>query len=242
VAAIGGAVTLFIATLLHPMSADPNDPAAAFAEYAADSLWVATHLGQFLGIAILGVALVALAGTMEAGSPSAWARIGVVGTAASVATAAALQAVDGVALKRMVDRWMQSSGEARMRAFEAAFAVRQVEIGMASLLSVLFGLTVSVFGISMILGRRFPTWLGWMGLLGGMATLCAGIAQAYTGFSDVAMMLSMPGGSILLLWAVVVGVFLWRLAPALSERNGAASVARPIAPSRATRSTSVPRS
>src|SRR5206468_10518867 len=60
VAAMSGAVTLFVATLLHPMSADPNDPPAAFAEYAADRLWVASHLGQFLGVAALGVALVAL--------------------------------------------------------------------------------------------------------------------------------------------------------------------------------------
>jgi hypothetical protein len=81
--------------------------------------------------------------------------------------------------------------------------------------------TVSVFGISMLVGRRFPSWLSWLGLLGGFVTLGAGIAQAYTGFSALAMMLSMPGGFVLLLWAIVVGVFLWRLAPALSETNGA---------------------
>src|SRR5438132_12195487 len=57
VAAVSGALTLFIATLLHPMNADPNDPAVAFAEYAADQLWVASHLGQFVGVAVLGVAL-----------------------------------------------------------------------------------------------------------------------------------------------------------------------------------------
>src|SRR2546426_11448398 len=113
VAATGGALTLFIATLLHPMTADPNDPPAAFAEYAADRLWVASHLGQFLGVAALGVALVALAATMEAGTPSAWARIGVVGTAASVATAAALQAVDGGALKAMGNPWLHTSGAPR---------------------------------------------------------------------------------------------------------------------------------
>lgn len=219
-AAIAGAVTLFVATLLHPMSADPNDPSAAFAEYAADRLWVASHLGQFLGVAILGVALVALAAVTEAGLPSAWARIGVVGTASSVAMAAALQAVDGVALKKMVDRWMHASGETRARAFEGAFAVRQVEIGMASLLSVLFGLTISAFAISMLVGRRFPAWLGWLGLFGGLATLAAGIAQAFTGFSALAMKLSMPASSILLLWAIVVGAFLWRLALVLSENNG----------------------
>ncbi len=63
IAAISGAVLLFIATLLHPMSADPNDPAAAFVEYAADRLWVASHLGQFLGVALLCVALIALSET-----------------------------------------------------------------------------------------------------------------------------------------------------------------------------------
>ena len=211
-AAIGGAVTLLVATLLHPMGADPNDPVAAFAEYAADTPWVATHLGQFLGITILGVALVALAGTMEAGAPAAWARIGVAGTSASVAVAAALQAVDGVALKRMVDRWMQASGSARPSVFEAAVAVRQVEIGMASLLSVVFGLTVAAFGIATASSRRFPLWLGGAGVLGGLASVGAGIVQAYTGFSELAMMVSMPASLGLLLWAVVVGGFLWRYA------------------------------
>ena len=214
-AAIGGSGLLFVATLLHPMSADPNDAPAAFAEYAADHLWVASHLGQFVGVAILGVALVALAATMEPGRPAAWARIGVVGTAASVATAAGLQAVDGVALRVMVTRWMQSTGDARARAFEGAFAVRQIEVGMASLLSVLFGFTISTFGVAMLSSRRFPRWLGGLGLVGGLATVGAGIAQAYTGFSPLAMNLSMPASSTLLVWALVVGTFLWRLAPEL---------------------------
>lgn len=217
VAAVGGAVTLFVATLLHPMSADPNDAPAAFAEYAADHLWVASHLGQFAGIAVLGVALVALAAAMEAGPAAAWARIGVVGTAASVAAAAGLQAVDGVALRVMVTRWMQADGEdARARCFEGAFAVRQIEVGMASLLSVLFGLTLSAFGIAMLCSRRFPRWLGCLGLIAALATVAAGVAQAYTGFSALAMNLSMPASCALLVWALVVGTFLWRLAPELA--------------------------
>jgi hypothetical protein len=97
------------------------------------------RIGQFAGVALLAVALAGLAATMERGRPSAWARVGVVGTAASVAAAAALQAVDGVALKAIVDRWAHASGDARARVFEAAFAVRQIEIGFASLLSLLFG-------------------------------------------------------------------------------------------------------
>jgi hypothetical protein len=214
VAAIIGAPLLFLATLLHPMHADPNDAHAAFAEYAADRLWVATHLGQFLGVAVLAVALVGLAAVLEAGAPAAWARIGVMGTAASVAVAASLQAVDGVALKFAVDRWASTSGTAKELAFEAAFAVRQIETGTASLLSVVFGLTVAVFAVAMLSGRRFPKWLGWIGLLGGIANVIAGVAQAYTGFSELSMVISMPASAALLLWAVVLGVFMWRLADA----------------------------
>jgi hypothetical protein len=215
VAAIGGALLLMITTYLHPVGADPNDAQAAFAEYAADSLWVASHLGQFVAVAVLSVALVALATTIDGGRAAAWARVGVRGVSATVAAAAALQAVDGVALKLVVDRWAQASGEARVLAFEAAFAVRQVEIGLASLLSVIFGLTVSVFGIALLLSPRFAPWSGWLGLVSGGATVTAGVAQAYTGFSTVAMSMSMPASVLLLIWVVVVGVRLWRLAPEL---------------------------
>jgi hypothetical protein len=203
------------------MGADPNDPAAAFAEYAADPLWVGSHLGQFVGIALLGVALAALAATTEAGRPAAWARVGALGAAASVGAAAALQAVDGVALKVLVDRWAEASGEARARAFEAAFAARQVEVGLASLLSLLFGLTASAFGVSVLAGRRFPRSLGWLGLAGGLGTAAAGVAQAYTGFSALAMALGMPAGALLLVWAIAAGACLWRLAPRLAGADEA---------------------
>jgi hypothetical protein len=203
------------------MNADPANASKAFAEYAADPHWVASHIGQFAGIVLLGVALVALTSMMETLKPSVWGRVGMLGTAASVAVSAVLQAVDGVALKVMVDRWAQATGEVQAQAFESAFALRQIETGMASYLSILFGLTISTFGISLLLNRRFPRWLGWLGLVGGIGTIAAGIAQAYTGFSILAMRLSMPSSCALLLWAIAVGIFMWRLAPAHAGQNGA---------------------
>jgi len=209
-ALIVGAFTLVGATLLHPMEADPNDAVAAFAEYAADPLWITSHLGQFVGIALLGAGLVGLAATMETGKPAAWGRIGLLGTSASVAATAALQAVDGIALKVAVDRWAAATGEARSRAFESAFAVRQVEIGLASLTGLLFGCTLLVFGIAMLAGRRFPRWLGWIGVAGGIGTIAGGTAQAYTGFSSLAMTIGMPANAAVLVWAVAAGVYMWR--------------------------------
>jgi hypothetical protein len=206
---------LFVATSLHPLRADPNNAPVAFAEYAADLIWVASHLAQFVGVVLLGVALVGLAATVESGRPSAWAQLGRAGTAASVAVTAVLQAVDGVALRSMIARWAVSSGEAHARAFEAAFAVRQIEIGLASLTSLIFGLTIVAFGIAVIRSLRYPAWLGWLGVFGGAATCVGGVVQAYSGFSGLAMGVGMSASITLLVWALLTGVFMWRLAPRL---------------------------
>ena len=96
--------------------------------------------------------------------------------------------------------------------------MRQIEIGLASLLSLLFGLTLSAYGASLLLSARDWKWLGWLGLVGGLGSAGAGIAQAYSGFSPAAMVLSMGASSLVLLWVFLVGVFLWRLRP-LPERG-----------------------
>jgi hypothetical protein len=96
-AAIGGVAVLLVSTLLHPAGSDPADLTAALTEYAADGLWVCSHLGQFLGVAMVATALGALAGTFEPSPGAAWASLGGAGAAVTVAVATALQAVDGVA-------------------------------------------------------------------------------------------------------------------------------------------------
>lgn len=220
IAALVGMFVLSVSTMLHPLDADPNDPRAAFAEYAADSIWVWSHLGQFLGIAALGAALVGLAATLERGTAAAWGRVGLAGAAVTVAVAAALQAVDGVALKVMVDRWAAATGEERALALEAAFAVRQIEIGLVSLLSISFGLTAVVFSVALLLSVRYPPWLGAIGLLGGLASILAGAAHAATGFSELAMMTSMLAGALFLVWFVLAAILMWRLGSRLMEDSG----------------------
>lgn len=199
-AAPAGAVILIVSTLLHPMEADPNDDAAAFAEYAADPFWVWSHLGQFAGVAVLGIALVGLAATLKAGRAAAWARIGLVGVVATIAVAAALQAVDGVALKAMVDRWAAAGAEPGDATFEAAFAVRQVEIGLAGLLNMLFGFTAAVLSLGIVSSSSYPPWLGAGGLVVALAMLAAGVATASAGFSALPMTIVMVATFMFVVW------------------------------------------
>ncbi len=207
--AVTGSVLLFLGTSLHPMQADPNDAVAAFTEYAADRLWVTSHLTQLAGVALMVAALLILAQRLEA-SGTALPRLAAGGAIASLAATTALQAVDGIALKAMVDSWALAPAAQKEITFHAAFAVRQVEVGLASTLSILFGLTVTVYGVALLRDGTFPKWVAGMAILGGVPTAIAGVVMAYTGFSGLAMAINMPAGSLLLVWMLAVGVLMWR--------------------------------
>ena len=208
--AIAGSVLLLVGTYLHPMDADPNEAVAAFTEYAADQLWVASHLTQLAGVALMVVALLFLAHQLESMSGTGWARIAAGGAIASLAVTTVLQAVDGIALKLMVDAWAAAPAAQKEVAFHAAFAVRQVEVGLASLLSLLFGLTVTVYGVALWVDNTYPKWMGGLAVVGGVPTTIAGVVMAYAGFSGLAMAINMSASSILLVWMLALGMFMWR--------------------------------
>ncbi len=221
-AAVAGAVVLFIGTFLHPADADPNDALAAFTEYAADQLWVASHLMQLLGMIFIVGALIQLSRILSTGGAGLWAALGGAGAIASLAVAAATQAVDGVALKVMVDNWAAATEPEKMMIFQAAYGVRQIEVGLASMAALLFGLTVSLYGIALIVDGRLPGWLGWLALIGGIPISVAGVVMAYTGFSALAMAINMPSSFlILVVWMIALGVFMWRHSERLGNPDSA---------------------
>ena len=210
VAAIGGALLLFGGTILHPSGADPNDAVAAFSEYADAQWWIASHLTQLLGLALMVCALIQLSRLLASGSARGLAWIGAAGSIASLAIAAALQAVDGIALKMMVDAWAAAAEPDKSTLFYATYGVRQIEVGLASITSLLFGLTMCVYGVAVISAHRLAKWLGWLPIIGGIPTAIAGVVIAYTGFSGLAMSINMPANSLLLIWIIALGVLFWR--------------------------------
>lgn len=219
--AIAGSVLLFIGTYLHPMEADPNQAIAAFAEYAADRLWVASHLTQLAGVALILAALLLLAQQLRAGSAAAWAVVAAGAATVSLAVAVALQAVDGIALKLMVDAWAAAPATQKEGLFHAAFAVRQIEVGLASMTSLSMGLTAILYGVALLVDRTHPKWLGGLAMIGGVPTMIAGVVIAHTGFSGLAMAINMPANALLLAWMLILGACMWRRGGARSEETAA---------------------
>lgn len=210
IAGIAGAVLLFVGTYLHPMSADPNVPLAAFTEYASSGHWVTIHLMQLFGVLLIAGSLVLLSREIVDGPAAEWATLGAAGAIASLAIASALQAVDGVALKFMVNTWAATPEPGKAAMFDATFGVRQIEVGLASMTSLLLGLTAAIYGVALLIDDRFPKWLGTVAIAGGVPTAIAGLVMAHTGFSNQAMVIGMPSNSLLILWMIALGVYGWK--------------------------------
>ena len=210
VCAIAGNILLIIGTYFHPVPADPNDAVMAFTEYAADRLWIASHLMQLAGVVLILTALIVIADLQQAVSSSFYYRIAAAGAIACIAIAAALQAIDGIALKRAVNVWSAAPMAKKDIAFYAALAIRQAEVGLASTLSMLLGVTAALYGLAMLGDDSFPNWVAALAVLGGAATAVAGVVMAYTGFSAMEMLISMPANCVLLLWMLIIGILMWR--------------------------------
>ena len=209
-ATIVGVTLLVTASMLHPMDADPHDTAAAFMEYARDRFWIATHLTQLAGAVLITAGFMTLSWKLRAGRAVGWGVMAAAVAVVALASAAALQAVDGIALKSMVDRWSAVPGEARAATFEAAVAVRAIEIGLASITALLFGLAVFLYGIAIIVDDATSSWLGLFGAFAGAATLASGLGLAYGGFSSTAMNVNIWSTLLALVWCVCAGVLLLR--------------------------------
>jgi len=119
---------------------------------------------QLTGVVLMVFALAVLSRAI--GDHSLWSHIGVVSAGASLAVAAVLQAVDGVSLKIVVDRWAAVPSAEKDMLFQATFAVRQIEIGLASITSLLFGVTATIYGVALLSAPQFSRWLGWAGCRG----------------------------------------------------------------------------
>jgi hypothetical protein len=115
---------------------------------------------QLAGITLAVTALLCLSQQLETANGRGWSRLATEGAIASLALSASLQAVDGIALKATVDAWAAAQAAQKEAAFYAAFAVRQVEIGLASMTSLLFGFTVSAYGIALLADHTYPKWVG----------------------------------------------------------------------------------
>ena len=85
----------------------PTTIPVVFGTTPASASWTAVHLGQFVGMAVIiaGLLVLYFALDIRAGGAAWVALLGAVSAAVALGLYALRQAVDGVALKQVVDAW-----------------------------------------------------------------------------------------------------------------------------------------
>lgn len=231
IAAVTGVIVYTVSAGLHPWT-PPHETEAAFADYALEPLWALYHLGELLGILLMGVTVLALAWRLRRGAAGVWATLAAAAMVVCASLYAVFIAVDGVALGIMVDRWAAADPGQQEVLYETAFAVRQIEGGLFSLQWLMFGIVAGLFAVAFFINARSAArgrWsniLGWVSTITCLGALSFGVVQANTGYSDLSMSFQTgiyPGG----VWVLAAAWFLHRDPEHVDRAEQASTRARP---------------
>ncbi|UTT68046.1 DUF4386 family protein [Arthrobacter sp. DNA4] len=201
---LAGVVASILAGLFHAESHDANDHVASFTAYANSGTWTAVHLGQFVGMALVCAGLVALWAAVDVQRHGlSWtARFGVLSAAAALALYAALQAVDGVALKQAVDAWTAAPEPEKAARFATAEGIRWLEWGMRSYQNFLLGAALVLWGVVVAAAREVSRMIGYLMALSGLAYLVQGWIIGISGFSAANSLPTLLGIVAIVAWTV----------------------------------------
>ncbi len=210
---LSGVVVSLLAGLLHAESHDANDHVASFTAYANSDIWTAVHLGQFAGMALVCAGLVALWSVigLRRGGLGWTARFGAISAALAAALYAALQAVDGVALKQAVDAWAVSAEPDKAARFATAEGIRWLEWGMRSYQSFLLGAALLLLGTVVASLRPVSRFIGYLMVLSGLAYVAQGWIIGELGFAATNSLPTLTGIIAVLAWSVWLAVSAWRM-------------------------------
>lgn len=201
---LAGQVLYIAATLLHA-GGDANNHRSIFEIYAHDQIWTAVHLGQFAAMAVLLGGLLSLFAVLDTpdGRSSSLYQCGRAATIAAFVLYGVLQAVDGVALKQVVEAWNSAPVTEKAARFASAEAVRWLEWGVRSYhdFALCLALLAGAFSVS-----RLRHWVPGLAMhLSAAAYFAQGWLAGSEGFSAA------QSNAIVIGWACNLVWMLWLL-------------------------------
>jgi hypothetical protein len=220
---LSGLLIFFVAGFFHVDRYDANNHAAAFADYANSAIWIAAHLGQFIGMAVINSGLFALyfALNLAPGSARWVGRFAAMAAIVSLGLYGVLQAVDGVALKHSVDAWAQAPEAERVARFAAAEAMRWLEWGVRSYQSFVLGLAFLLFAGVISGTAKLPRLIGYFMGLSGLAYVAQGWIIGSEGFSAHNIAPTLIGWASMLVWSIWLLLVAWRMKEGISNEKHA---------------------
>lgn len=169
--------------------------------------WPTVQLGFDLGALLWVGAFVALAGSLVTARGRALGALAV----ASVVVGATLHLVDssisGAGLAALARDWAEAAPEGRAELLRTAAVLLRVLGGTwPGVLALFHGVPFILLGLAVALDRRYPAWLGGIGVVGGAGSLILGVAM----FLGAVSLLYVAFAVVVSAWMVIMGVLMWR--------------------------------
>lgn len=208
---VGSILVLVFRTLHGDLPAEQGG-AAALRFVAAYPIYLPVHLGDVLGFLIFAGGLCVLAASLT--DRVAWAvgRLGMTSVLVGVAVHFTEFSIDGYALTTLAHRWTVALPAARPNLEFGADLALTLLGGPATLsLSVVWGLTLVLYGLA-VKQEGYASWLGWTGMVLGVALFGMGITQFLKPNIFPGVLLYGGGTWAAHLWAILLGIAMWRRA------------------------------
>jgi hypothetical protein len=217
-----GAIIGLVANGLHPHSVD-SDPAATMRSIAASEIWIPIHVG------IIGAMLLVTGGVIEfargftQGLSAALARLGTVAALIGTTLVCVSTSLDGFARKALAVAWANASTSDAPMAFQVAHGARTIDDGLWTLgILAFFGLTFLCYGTAALVAGGLPGWIGWGAIASALGSLvAAGLRIASNGEVQAAETTFLVSSLLITVWALLLGVRLWRGTSAVASSRPA---------------------
>jgi len=207
VAAVAGTLPQVAAGSSQAALLGTGDASLAALAGLPDWAWPLVYLGFVVGALLWVVALVALAATLTEGAAWALGRL----AAATAIVGATLHAVDGSlngsALSSLARAWAAApAAERAVLEQNGDLLFRLLDATWAGVITLFHGVPFILAGLGVVLSRRFPAWLGWVGVLGGAGSVVIGVAMFFGLLGEGP---AVPFAVVLSLFMVVLGWLMW---------------------------------
>lgn len=206
---MSGAVVTLASIMLGPMDLDPGDTAVVMQYFADNAGRLQVHgLGVALGKLLMLGGFVALYTSLRT---NGWARLGLAGAVVMTVINIIGPMMGGAVLPAIGQAYGQLPAAETAAALYAAQGFYYLyEVLLApSLLSMAAALLP--FAMAVLQSDRYPTWLGWLGLIVGIWVMIGGAAFSLVGPAGVNNVMNFfaPSFTLSIVWLLIAGVYLW---------------------------------
>ncbi|SEK33170.1 hypothetical protein SAMN05444583_101379 [Rhodococcus maanshanensis] len=215
VAAIVGGILIVGGVALHPRERGQLHDAEHLLEVVAGSgRWVGLHVVILIGIALLLGAFYGLTHSVTGERGIAWARLAWSFAIVGVGLGLLLMLIESVALPALAETWSGADPEQRDLAASAGSVGYELAMTLAAGSAVvLCGATPLLYGVAIIAGAGYPSWLGWLGVMVGSISSIVGMTQMVTGDTTLTGMILFPMGLLVVaVWSIWLGALMLRKA------------------------------